>query len=293
MNRWRKNTLRKKTKPVEEPLAEQDSPPRPQPQRTLPLRQPLGALAAAFRFLTCFPLPGRFGSSSHELAQAVPFFPIVGLFLGCLALPLAWLCFWLFPPLPAAVLLTFVLLAFSGGLHLDGLADTADGFFSTRTKERMLEIMRDSSVGPMGVIALLVVLLFKVACLASMPLHHIPAAVFLMPLAGRTAILLLMAFLPYSRPQGGMGSLFPNSFNTMQAKVSAAAALVLFSGLSVFLVGLQGLQVVMILLVLLTLFALLCHHRIQGLTGDTLGAGCELAELAVVLAFALKVGGGF
>jgi adenosylcobinamide-GDP ribazoletransferase len=253
----------------------------------------LGAFAAAFRFLTCFPLPGRFGSSSHELAQAVPFFPLVGLFLGCLAVPIAWLLFWLFPPLPAAVLLTFVLLAFSGGLHLDGLADTADGFFSTRTKERMLEIMRDSSVGPMGAMALFLLLLFKVACLASMPLPQIPAAVFLMPLAGRTALVLLMALLPYSRPQGGMGSLFPDSFNTMQAQVRALAAFVLFSGLSVFLIGLQGLYVIVVLVLVLALFAALCRHRIQGLTGDTLGAGCELAEAAVALVFVLQWNGGF
>jgi adenosylcobinamide-GDP ribazoletransferase len=146
--------------------------------------RPFGWFMAALRFLTVIPLPGKIGTSEEELAHAVPFFPIVGLLLGCMAVPVAKIVFILLPPLPAALLTVLLLLGFSGGLHLDGLADTADGFFSARSTERMLEIMKDSSIGTMGAIALILVLLLKTACLASLN-DHILSAVFLMPLAGR------------------------------------------------------------------------------------------------------------
>ena len=191
-------------------------------------------------------------------------------------------------PLPAAVLLTGILLAFSGGLHLDGLADTADGLFSARIRERMLEIMRDSATGPMGVIALALVLLLKITCLAALSDRLIPA-VFLMPLAGRTAILLLMALQPYARPEGGLGSLFAPYFNSPAARKTACAGLVVFAWIAWTAAGLHGLLAVSAVLLLTALSAALCHRKIGGVTGDTLGAVCELAEAAVALAFTVRL----
>ncbi|XOF34069.1 MAG: adenosylcobinamide-GDP ribazoletransferase [Candidatus Electrothrix sp. YB6] len=250
------------------------------------------SFVAAVRFLTVIPLPGSLGSSSRELAGAVPFFPLIGLLLGCIALPLAKGLQLFLPPPVTAVSVTLLLLSFSGGLHLDGLADTADGFFSSRPKERILEIMRDSATGAMGVIALILLLVCKITCLASMPADRLLVAVFLMPLAGRTAILLLMAMLPYIRPEGGLGSLFSAYFNNSHARAVSLAALLVFGGITWGAVGVQGLPVVFAVLLLAALFAAFCRRKIGGVTGDTLGAVCELAEAVVAFVFVCRIGGG-
>jgi adenosylcobinamide-GDP ribazoletransferase len=167
-----------------------------------------GSCFAAFRFLTIFPLPSSLGRAAEDLAGSTFFFPVVGLTLGLMAAGSAWLLWQIFPPLVAAVLLTFLLLSFSGALHLDGLADTADGFLSARDRARTLEIMRDSRIGVMGVAALFLALSLKVSCLALMDRELVCRASLLMPLAGRCSILLAMAVLPYVRPEGGLGTLF-------------------------------------------------------------------------------------
>ena len=248
----------------------------------------IGSFVAALRFLSVIPLTGNFGTGKEELARAVPFFPLIGLLFGCIALPLTWGLNLIFPQPVTAVLTVLLLLAFSGGLHLDGLADTADGFFSARPRERILEIMRDSVVGAMGVIALIMLLFLKIACLAAMK-EQLFLAVFLMPLAGRIAILLLMPMLPYARSEGGLGSLFKDSFHTRPALLRALAAILVFSGIAWTAAGLQGILAVFAVLFITGIFALVCRHKIGGLTGDTLGAVCELAEAVVALVFVLNL----
>jgi adenosylcobinamide-GDP ribazoletransferase len=254
----------------------------------------IGAGIAALRFLSIIPLSGNFGTSEKELARSVPFFPLVGLFFSCIALPITWGLSLVVPPGVTAVLTVFLLLSFSGGLHLDGLADTADGFFSARPRERMLEIMQDSSTGAMGVIALVLLLSHKIACLTALTAtgNKLFLAILLMPLAGRIAILLLMALLPYARSEGGLGSLFPGSFATRQAHLRALAVFVIFSGLAWAAAGPQGLLAVFSVVLITALFAFFCRQKIGGVTGDTLGAACELAEATVALVFVLQLGKG-
>ena len=159
--------------------------------------------AAAFRFLTIIPLPGRLGTDEDDLKGALPYFSLVGIVLGLLAGAAAWILCSSFPPLVAAVFLTLILLSFSGALHLDGLADSADGFFSSREREQILEIMRDSRIGVMGVVALVMLLLLKVSALAQLDPKNAVQAAILMPIAGRSALVLMMFLLPYVRPEGG------------------------------------------------------------------------------------------
>ena len=288
MNRWRKN--RQQRRPATPPQQKNEQATRRAPS-TGDLFRPFAFCIAALRFLTILPFPGRFGTEQRDLAHAAPFFPVVGLVLGTLAALLAKLFFFLLSSLPAAVLSTFVLLAFSGGLHLDGLADTADGFFSARTRERILEIMKDSNIGTMGAIALIVVLLLKISCLASLPSldKQVLPAVFLMPLAGRTAILMLMALLPYVR-QEGLGLLFAVYFHTTRGKLIALAGLIFSLLFAEALAGTQGIVAILAMSLLIFFFAMLCQRKIGGATGDTLGAACELAETTTLLVFAVKTG---
>lgn len=245
---------------------------------------------AALKFLTVLPVPARWAGGEEALARSAACFPLVGLLIGAAAAGAALALHELLPAAPAAVLVVLLLAGASGGLHLDGLSDAADGFLSARPRERVLEIMRDARAGPMGAAAVAGVLLLKSAALASLgEKEAFWLAALLMPLAGRCALTLAMAVLPYARPEGGLGSVF-------WRRSRAPAALV---GLAVLAGGAglaarwAGLAAALGALAVALALALWSRRRIGGATGDTLGATCELAEAAVplVLAAWLRAGG--
>jgi len=240
-------------------------------------------LAAALRFLSVIPIPGEAGTSARSLEEAVPYFPVVGAILGGVAYLLALPITRLFPPYLAAVLMTTTLVVLSGGLHLDGLADSADGLFSSRPRERALEIMRDSHIGVMGVIWLLLIFLLKVTALGAMPASRAAKSIFLMPVAGRVMMLFMMAALPYVRGKDGLATIF----------YRRARGWGLLWGLILLLVcaltvgGPSGIAAVGASGVIALCFGLYCRQRLGGTTGDTLGAVSELAETAVAVMMAL------
>ena len=243
----------------------------------------MASFVAALRFLTIFPIPGEYGAGSDDLAASIAWFPVVGLVLGGLASLLALLFWSLLPPMVAAALLTLILLGVSGGFHLDGLADTADGFFSARPRERILAIMRDSRIGVMGVIALVMVLLLKFSALAGLDRAGAMRAAFLMPVAGRCAIVIFMALLPYARSEGGLATLF----YSRRSRVAGICAFVVFGLTAMLTAGMMGVLLLLIFAAVILAFALMCKRKINGATGDTLGAVCELSEAGIAFAVSL------
>lgn len=230
---------------------------------------------AALRFLTVLPIPGSWGTAEKDLAGSVFFFPIIGLLIGIVVAAVSLGIVRVLPVPPSAVVIVILLAAASQAFHLDGLSDTADGFLSSRPRERVLEIMRDSHVGAMGVVAIVLVLLLKVTALAALPKEPLWRAALLMPVAGRSAILVQMAILPYARAEGGLGTLF-FSRNRMPEAIAAVAIL---GGVSWAVLGGIGLMVTGAVVLATALFCIICLRRIGGATGDTLGAGCEIAEI--------------
>jgi len=163
---------------------------------------------------------------------------------------------------------------------MDGLADTADGFFSARTREKMLEIMRDSRIGTMGVLAILFAVGLKVAALSSLILPERMAVLILMPMAGRSAIVLMMTALPYARCDGGLASIFL----VRRSWWVPVITMVLLFGAAWSLGQFMGLAVAAVAMVAACLIMGYCSRKIGGFTGDTLGAVSELTEVALVLA---------
>lgn len=230
---------------------------------------------AALQFLTILPLPKRLAGKTEDLGKSVPFFPLVGLLIGLLAAGFDQLAGSHLPPLAASVLVVILLVGISGGLHMDGLADTADGFMSARSREKMLEIMRDSRTGVMGTIAVVFVILLKVAALHPLPLDLRWKAVLLMPLAGRVAIVLMMTYLPYVRTGGGLATLFDQKRSPLHA---LWAAVFLFAAW--WLVGgWMGIAAGAVPLSAAAMFMVYSDRKIGGFTGDTLGAICEIVEI--------------
>lgn len=247
------------------------------------------AFLAAVQFLTVCPFPNGWCADVKALGRSTPWFPVVGLLIGCMAAGLDYALGQVFPELLRSVLLAIFLLGVSGGLHIDGLADTADGFLSSRPKERVLEIMKDSRTGSMGAAAIVCVISLKIAVVYSLPETARWWTLIMMPLAGRSALVTNLSVLPYAREEGGLGSVFHKNRSVLHVFWALAVlSLVgwfagvwagLFAGVLSFAMGL--------------LFASYVYRKIGGLTGDTLGAACEIVELVPGLAVTAWFYGGF
>ena len=140
--------------------------------------------------------------------------------------------------------------------------------------------MKDSRAGAMGIVVVVLVILTKYAALSAMSLGTLFQALFFMPLAGRCAILLTMASLPYAREEGGLGLLFYSGNSAKAAKIAFA---LLFS-VTLFLAPRQLLPIFFSILGMNFLFNRWCKTKLGGATGDTLGAVCELTEMIVAVA---------
>lgn len=236
-------------------------------------------LIAAIQFLTICPFVARVRCCERDLGRSVPLFPLVGILLGAVVAALSCGVNVLFPALLASVLVVVALIGVSGGLHMDGLADTADGFFSSRPRERILEIMKDSHTGAMGVIAIVCVICLKIAALASVPTGLWWPTIFLMPLAGRCALVIHLAVLPYARAGGGLCSVFVQN----RLKSDVLWALLALGVAGWFAAGFRGVIAAGCVVLVTLVFSFWCKAKIGGFTGDTLGAACELAELVPAL----------
>ncbi len=246
------------------------------------------AFAAAWRFLTIIPWFTPPGNDEPErLRRSVIMFPLVGIVLGLLAACLALLVTQALPAMPAAALTVAALALFSGGFHLDGLADCGDALLSPgRDREKALAVMKDSRIGAHGAMTLVLILLLKFAGLAAIGHERMAAAAFAMTVAGRAAMLFPMTMLPYARAEG-LGRLFAADRPAGTLAWGACAA-VLCIGLAVRPLSAALLAAAAAIVVPLAWVRFL-RRRLGGATGDCYGAACELTETAVAVAAAAKL----
>jgi adenosylcobinamide-GDP ribazoletransferase len=236
----------------------------------------------ALQFLSSLPirLPGM--PAPQKLGRSLLFYPLVGLLFGGLLWALNWLLLGT-PALLHAALLLSVWVVLSGGLHLDGLADSADawlGGFGDR--ERTLTIMKDPRSGPIAVVTLVLVLLLKFTALLALIDQHSIVGLILAPLIGRSALLGLFLSTPYVRA-GGLGQALADHLPR-----EAGQQVLLLSALACVLIGGWS-GVVALVLAALMFFWLrqVMVRRLGGTTGDTAGALLELLEVAVLVGLAL------
>lgn len=249
------------------------------------MRHPFYSFLTAVRFLTVIPLTIFSDKDRDYFIDSVRFFVLVGLLIGCFNLLLTNILISIIPAHLLCCLLMLSLSSVSGFLHMDGLADTADGFFSSRPRDKVLEIMHDSRTGAMGIVVIFFILLFKYTSLISIPQSNLAQVVLLMPVAGRASIVLSMLLMPYARKEGGLGSLFYAEKGWAVPFYS-----ILYFFLSAFFVNFEFLFIAALAVVFSTLlFSFWCRKKIGGATGDTLGAVCEVTETAVVFALAVYV----
>src|SRR6266446_10346567 len=233
----------------------------------------------AVQFLTRLPVPRVLDNSEVELGKAAAFFPLVGVMTGGGA-ALVFTLLQRLLPLPASVLCAILFAAFiTNGFHEDGLADTFDGLGGGWTKDRVLEIMRDSRIGTYGTLALIFLVLGKLNLLSSLPQGQIWRWMIVGHTAARWTILPLCAWLPYARAEG-QGKLVARQVGTLEIVIGTVTTLLVI----LLLLPWQAALVTFLTTALVTfLSGLYFRARLQGITRDCLGAANQLTEVGLSL----------
>jgi len=236
----------------------------------------------ALGFLTVIPVPAHGMLGVGELGIAAIWFSLIGVILGYLVALVQVSLLRLFPPLVSATLSVAAWVCMTGGLHLDGLADSYDGLLSSASSERRLDIMKDPRLGTFGVVGLIFTILLKIVAMVYLSTW---LTITVVPLAASLArwLLLWVARQPMARAEG-MGVAFQKGIKPIPMIVSA----VIPFGLAV-LGGVRG--AVALILGSLATFAIfhLARRRLGGLTGDILGLTVETVELVVLLVFVAQL----
>lgn len=235
----------------------------------------------AWEFLTVVPL-GRRGRAADEGAfgRSLAAFPLVGLALGAALAAFSLAAVRLFPHALVATLAVLLLAGLSGGLHLDGVADTADAC-GARSREDALRIMKGSTIGAYGSLALFSVLGLKIAALAALPPRALAPALLAMPVLGRWAQVHATVGRTYAREQGTAKAFVEGS--PRAAWWVATATTLVIAGAAMDVAGLAAAGVVWAAVSMYV-------HRVTawlgGVTGDTIGAAGEGTEVLAVLTWA-------
>jgi len=237
-------------------------------------------LLTAVQYFTRIRVPAWVGHAPERLTGAVRYFPAIGLIIGASGAAVMWLAALVLPaPLPA-ILSTAVTLLMTGAIHEDGLADTADGLGGGATRERALEIMKDPRVGVFGAIALMLMLLLKIATLSLMPLLTAMAALVAAHAFSRFCAVLVIFASRYV----GSADRSRAAPVVEQVKIGDVIVAALFGLPALALCGPRVLVAILVALMSVALLTRWCVRRIGGYTGDTLGATQQLAEIGCYVA---------
>lgn len=282
------------------------------------------AVAAAFQFLTRLPVKAEIDFSPDLLKRSASYYPLVGVVIGIIVWGFAALTSMVLPPLPCAILTLVVWVWLTGGLHLDGWMDAADALFSYRSRERMLEIMKDSRVGAMGVIACVLLLMLKASLLYTVLVERNVSGLLLLPMVwSRWFMVHAMKRWPKARNDDGLAARFADMsggrvglavFWAVLVTLSAAVGQYLLADLATATRGTGNLSLAgsylqtflsyseslpnslgFVLLPVLaygvgTFTANRINRRLGGLTGDIYGTLNELLETVLLLFIVILYG---
>jgi adenosylcobinamide-GDP ribazoletransferase len=232
----------------------------------------------AFQFLTIVPLPFAVRCEEEDLGRSMTFFPAVGLAIGAL---LAGADFLMAPFLPRGVsdlILVVLNSVVTGALHLDGLSDVCDGLAARGSRERFLNVMKDSRVGAVGAVALVLALGLKYQALLALPPQFKRETLLFFPLAARFAQVQMTVGSKRAR-NDGLGSAFIGGVGMTQLVLSAVVTL----AAGYLLLGLNGVACTTFLFLVTWGIKCWSHQRLGGITGDVIGCASEINEISCLL----------
>jgi adenosylcobinamide-GDP ribazoletransferase len=243
------------------------------------MRRQLLLLFVAIQFLTRLPMPAARDLPPDALAESARFFPIVGALVGFGAIAIDLLLFSRAGRNVSVVLILIYLVVVTGGLHEDGLADAADGFGGGWTKDRVLTIMCDSNIGSFGALAIGCSLLARFVFLTSLPTRTFYGVVLAGQVLSRWAMLPLAYWLPAARNEDGQGARMARKMSTTSFVAGTACMVIIVSAAC----GFAAVLMIVVASGVATLTGGYYRRRIGGITGDCLGATCQVTECAVYL----------
>lgn len=239
-------------------------------------------LLLACQFLTSLPIQGRDQIEDADVGRSFLWYPLVGLLIGGLLWGFSQLAAAVLPTLLSATLVVTLWALITGALHLDGLADSADawiGGFGNRA--RTLEIMKDPTCGPVGVVTLVMLLLIKVAAIHQLLQMSSGAGLILVPVVGRLGVIVLFLTTAYVRA-GGLGEALANHFSRSGAwRVVAVTAVLL-----ILVAPVSGSCALLVCAAVFWLMRRQMLARLAGCTGDTAGALIEILEVSALITLA-------
>lgn len=254
-------------------------------------------LVAAITFLTRLPIPGDWNIDAATLGRSTAFFPLIGAGIGAVQCGFLSAILAIFhylgqrfehsyalpTPLLAVVIVIIGVLT-TGALHLDGLADMADGFGGGRSRDDVLRIMRDHAIGAYGSLAVTLLLALKIVSVFPMIDHGIACRYLVVaPALARGSVAVLSFALPYARAEdGGLGGISQH-VRIVEVLLSGFTTVALALWLGVW----RGGTILVVTIIASLWNAHLCRKRIQGVTGDTLGANVEVCETLILAAGAI------
>ena len=261
------------------------------------LRYEVRLILVAIQFLTRIPVPSFNHYDPQWLHQSSRYFPAVGLLIGVLCAGVFWLGSILFTPLVASVISTAFGIKLTGAFHEDGLADSCDGLGGGLTRERTLEIMKDSRLGTYGVLGLVSALLLKINLLAAMPLSVAIVALIIGHTASRLLCISLLTLLPYggeiehakAKPMAQQLTPLQGLYSSGWLILAIILVTLIFPN-TMLQIGLgKWLLALVLALVTTDYMRRLLRRRLDGYTGDGLGATQQLSEIAIYVGLAASV----
>lgn len=230
------------------------------------------------QFLTQVPVGLNGAITGRDQGRSILVYPLIGLLIGSVLAAVAWMLGDV-PVLLRSALLLVVWVVITGGLHLDGLADSADAWVGgAGDADRTLAIMKDPSCGPIGVAAIILTLLLKFSALVTLCRTGTPSAIVIAPVLGRAALVLLFLTTAYVR-KGGLG-------HALAERLPTAAAiwiLIAVAGAVSLSTGAHGVWLLLGSIVVFLTLRAAAKRRLAGVTGDIAGAMLELIETAVLI----------
>ena len=233
------------------------------------------------QFMTRIPIPLKINYSEKKLGKSIKFFPLVGLIIGLILYFSNFLVTVYFKNIfynktIIAIFLTILEILIVGIIHIDGLADTFDGLFSYAKKEKMLEIMKDSRIGTNGTVILILYFITKTVLTSEIIMIN-PKYLIICPIIARLSTPVNAGLSNYAR-KSGMSNAIISENGIFEAIFSLALSIILVF----YIIGIKGIITILIAFIFIIIFMLNVRKKIDGITGDTMGACLELTSILVL-----------
>ncbi|MEA5004215.1 MAG: adenosylcobinamide-GDP ribazoletransferase [Christensenella sp.] len=239
----------------------------------------------AIQTMTRLPLKKQFDVTCQDYADSVAWFPATSLMAGAVMLAVYQLILLTGIPYLPAFLCVMAGIMFTGGLHIDGFADVCDAFFAGKTKERTLEILKDSRMGTYGVLGIVFIVVAKTFLIADLNPDRVLWVLLATPLCGKIPLVFCAKLSRYPRQDGMAKCIIEN------LKIDTALIAIIICSVAVFLVGgfAAGSIAVACMIAIGAVMYFISEKKIDGATGDVLGACNELGEIVFLLVMAVML----